>query len=491
MFKSVIAATPLTTETANGFFAERIVGDSWNRDYSFLATLRALLNPRMPQGETLYLSFKSTNYSEYDLQSTSVSNAISILMSGVSGYEGTFRIHNFTHHTQACNTAWMETVKSSLETYCPGWHRIDKVTLFFRKTFYVLCFVNPEKKSVVIFTDNMDVRKFHYLQAGIPAFLPWYFNQEDGVTEIEMELLQSLRERTSQHYEDCIARISEQYDFKTARVRQLLAGFETRYEQIQCDNIRTQLEGIIREINNMNDRIGQYLKQQRDYQNQLLGLEMKIEQSGGDSEIMEYFLCNDHLVLIDVTNTTMKFVARDYLTYFDEDMARRIINNETSYVYRPNGRACNNYIPAEDMKMLMTAIFLEQKLRIKFCAAYEFNLDGNVRPLGGYAYGYEFREYMPNPHINRYNCMGNYSRTINECLRNRNYIGALEQSIASCKSLNFGDSPVMSEFMRQMYGLTDTMLTNNRCIELPNGRVVTPKEAIEYLKSQKEEEADG
>ena len=62
---------------------------------------------------------------------------------------------------------------------------------------------------------------------------------------------------------------------------------------------------------------------------------------------------------------------------------------------------------------------------------------------------------------------------------------------ASCKSLNFGDSPVMSEFMRQMYGLTDTTLTNNRCIELPNGRVVTPKEAIEYLKSQKEEEADG
>ena len=87
--------------------------------------------------------------------------------------------------------------------------------------------------------------------------------------------------------------------------------------------------------------------------------------------------------------------------------------------------------------------------------------------------------------------MGNYSRTINECLRNRNYIGALEQSIASCKSLNFCDSPVMSEFMRQMYGLTDTTLTNNRCIELPDGRVVTPKEAIEYLKSQKEEEADG
>lgn len=490
MFKSVIANTPLTTDTANGFFAERIVGDSWNRDYSFLATLRALLNPRMPQGDALCLSFFSTDYSESALQGTTIQIAIRALTADLTEHEGVFRVHNFTHSSQASNTAWMEMVKSSFEAQRPGWHRIEKVTLFFRKTFYVLCFVNPETKSVILFTDNMDIRKLHYLQAGIPAFLPWYFAQEDGVTEIEMELLNSLREKSSQHYEDIIAGIAEQYDFKTARVRQLLAGFETRYERIQCDNIRHQLEATIANINNLNERIGQCLRQQRDYQNQLLGLELRIEQGGGDSEIMEYFLCNPHLSLVSVTNTTMRFVAMDYLTYFDEDMARRIIENKNSYVYRPNGHECNNYILAEDMKMLMTAIFLEQTLRIRFCAAYDFQLEGSVSAIGRYAYDSEFREYMPNPHINAYRCMGNYSRPINDCLRNRNYIGALEQAIASCKSLNFGDSPVMSEFMKQLYGFADPQ-ANNRCIELPNGSVVTPKEAVAYLKSQREEETDG
>lgn len=246
----------------------------------------------------------------------------------------------------------------------------------------------------------------------------------------------------------------------------------------------------MREIQRLNDSIGQYLRQQRDYENQLLGLEMKIQQSDGDSEIMEYFLCNDHLVLVDVSDTTMRFVARDRLTYFDEDFARRVIDNDGSYVYRPDGRGCNNYIPAEDMKMLMEEIFLEQRLYVRFCAAYEFQLEGNVRALMGYSYGSEFREYMPNTHIDRHSCLGSYSKTINECLRRHNYIGAIEQCIASCKSLNFGDGIVMSEFMSAMYGLSGYQ-ANNRCIELPDGRIVTPKEAIEYLKQEKEAETNG
>lgn len=87
---------------------------------------------------------------------------------------------------------------------------------------------------------------------------------------------------------------------------------------------------------------------------------------------------------------------------------------------------------------------------------------------------------MPNTHIDRYHCMGNYSRTINELLRKRNYIGALEQCIASCKSLNFGDSAVMGEFMRTMWSNN----TVSRCIELPDGRVVKPNEAIRWLDEQ-------
>lgn len=88
---------------------------------------------------------------------------------------------------------------------------------------------------------------------------------------------------------------------------------------------------------------------------------------------------------------------------------------------------------------------------------------------------------MPNTHINEYSCMGNYQTTINKLLASHDYIGALEQCVASCKSLNWGDSTVMSAFVTTLWGGNRT---NNRCIELPDGRVVKPIGAIKWLNAQ-------
>ena len=134
------------------------------------------------------------------------------------------------------------------------------------------------------------------------------------------------------------------------------------------------------------------------------------------------------------------------------------------------------------MQKLMREIFVSEnpRLRIRFCAAYRFDLNGSVSPQTGDFSDYTFDGYMPNTHIDRFHCMGNYLRTINELLRQRNYIGALEQCIASCKSLNFGDSAVMGEFMKTMWSNGSV----SRCIELPDGRVVKPNEAIRWLEEQ-------
>ena len=488
MFKSIITTTPFTSDAANNFF-QNIYGDNFQRDYSFLATLRALVAPRMKESDYLHLKFQSSSYTTEQLKNTGVTTAIQATTSLGDDIHEELIIHNFTNGSQENNYAWMELMKASFCEVYNGWHQLEKVTDLFRPIFYVLCFVNPERNSTIIFTDNMDVRKMHALQAAIPGFVPWYFNPDMGISEEEKELLDALfKYKTSQRYEDCLARMAEKYDFKTEKIRQLLAGFETRYEKVECDRVRGQIQDVLSYIDDYNRQIGDYLKQKRDLEIKLLGLETKIEQGGGDSEIMEYFLCNDRLVLESVTNTTMVFGVKDYITYFDEDMARRVINNEVSYIYRPRGRACNNIIPAEDMKKLVTAIFLDETIRVRVCAAYEFRLDGNVRARDGYSYGTEYRDCTPNTHIDRFHCLGSYETQINKLLTNRDYIGAIEQCVASCKSLNFGDSTVMSEFMSRLYEISDYKV-NIRCIELPDGRVVTPKEAVEYLKQ--EETANG
>ncbi len=483
MFRAIISSTPFTSDVANDFF-QNIVGDNFNRDISFVATLRALVAPRMQEGESLRFKVTSTDYTAREISDVSAASAVKDICNIEYMNNETIRIHNFVSRIQDDNFANLELMKSTLCRVYPGWHRLDKVTDFFRKTFYVLCFVNPENKQVIIFADNMDVRKFHYLQCSIFAFLPWYFDPQKGVSPEEMELIQSLREKSSEKYDACLLKMAEKYDFKKAKIRKLLEGFETRYERLECQRMQDEIQNCINNVERYNDQIASALKAKREYEIRLLGLETKIAAGSGESEIMEYFLSNDKLILCDVNDSTMTFVAKDYLTFFDEEMAMTSINNHDSYIYMPRGRRCNRIIPEDDMELFMKAV-VEQKVRIKFCAAYQFTFGGRVTAISGYKYGSECMECTPNPHTDRYSCMGNYIRAINTLLAENNYIMALEQCIASCKSLNFGDLPVMQEFMSRLYEISDSSV-NIRCVELPDGRVAKPKEAIEFLKAEVE-----
>lgn len=482
MFRTTISSTPMTTESANTFF-QNITGASFNGDVSFVATLRALAYPRMQEGDAIRLEFTCSSYSARDVAGTRASRMVSTMLDMGYYSQGTVVIHNCDGRTQEDNYACLELMKSTFCEVYSGFHRLEKVTDFFKKTFYVLCFINPTTKQVVLFVDSLNLRKLHYLQCAIFAFLPWYFDPEAGVSQDEMNLIQSLREKTPEQYEACLVKLSQQYDFRAASIKKMLAGFETRFDKIESDRLRRKILEIERNIADYQRKIYEKLSEKNGFDVKLLGLETKIAKGNGESEIMDYFLCNDKLSLSRVTDSQMTFAIKDYITYFDEDMAKRIIDNEHSYVYCPNGRSCNNFIEHDDMKRLMYAVFIDQTLRMRTCAAYGLSIGGSsVDAISGYDYGYEFADCIPNAHIDRYSCLGNYSRAITECLKRSDYIGAIEQCIASCKSLNFADSAVMKVFMSRMYGLDG--YTRNRCIELPNGNVVTPKEAAAWLKEQ-------
>lgn len=489
MFKNTLSSTPLNTDAANQYFRGRIDGESWQRDATFLSTLRALLSHRMGEEDSIFLSFNTSNYSQEQLGGLSVSRALGAVIGDYIENDNFIRIHNFNNMSEVSNSAWMDMVKANFEKSFPGWHRIDRVTGFFRKVFAVQCFINPEKKSVYLFTSQMEIRRMHYLQCGILAFLPWYFDPQAGVSDEEMNLLNSLREKTSDRYLECLSVIASHYDFQTARIRSLLKGFETRYERTRCDNLRRDRERINAQLDNLQVQIGEYLKNLRDTETTILGLEMKIAEGGEDSEIMDYFLCNKQLLLQSVDGSSMEFVVRATLDYFDDAMAEKVIKNPHSYCYESYGSSRRGNITHDDMKTLLTAVFLDQVLKIRLCAAYSFQLEGSVNALRNYNYGGDCCEYMPNPHIDGWSCIGTYGKVINERLRSHDYIGAIEQCIASCKSLNFGDSTVMDRFMNMMYGHNDGK--NIRCVELPDGRVVTPREAVDYLENSKEEANNG
>lgn len=485
MFKTVIENTQMTSGVANSILGH-ISGDSWNGDFTFLSTLRALVAPRMQEGDRLNILFEEVNHLYERAPSNEFGRVVSTCFNPNRRFnKNVITVYNLASVKPEIRHSWLELLKTTFCEAYAGWHRLEKVTEFFIKAFYVLCFVNPETRQVAIIADSMDIRRMHYLQCSILAFLPWYFDPSSGVSPEEMELIQSLREKTSTKYKDCIEKIAKKYDFRAASIRKLLTGFETKYEAIERSRTLQDINRLEDTIREYNAAISGKLITLRDKNLRLIGLETKIAQDDGESEIMEYFLANNKLFLESVTDSRMVFSVMGYATYFDEDLALSIIDNSKSYIYRPNGRDCNDYIPAEDMKKLMYEIFISRTIKIKLCAAYHFSLGRQeVGGIEGYNFRSEFNECMPNTHIDEFECLGGYSVVINQMIKDNNYIGAVEQCIASCQSLNFADSTVMERFIRNLYGLPGHTRVNNRCIELNDGRIVTAKEAAEWLKEQ-------
>jgi hypothetical protein len=188
----------------------------------------------------------------------------------------------------------------------------------------------------------------------------------------------------------------------------------------------------------------------------------------------------DMLLLSTATASKLntEFTAKAKLEYFDPEMAENAINNRNSLLYSRGSR-----IPYEDRKMLYEAIFIDGTISVNVCAAFQLSIGGGVNTRGHHSFGEEFAGYMPHPHIDEYNCMGDYVRIVNELMQRHDYIMALEQCIASARSLNFADSTVLGHFIRTLMDDND----RSRCLSLPDGRIVKPSDAVKWLKEKKAE----
>lgn len=490
MFRSAIRNTPLTSEVAHSLFPNIKAEPPFEDDVSFLATLRALLHNRIPKDESALLLTREVFVSHAQLsRDTSemlVRRCLSCYAEDELSGKGNIMLLDLSvtsDDAPVCIRAFLENFSNLYH----GWQRLEKINAFFQGAFVADCYINPTEKSVLLLCHNLDLKKYHYLQVATLAFLPWYFDPEQGISQQEMSLLQALRQTSSSEYIEQINKIASLFDFRSAHIRNTLNGFEIRYEREELARVNGWISECDRTIDRYNRAIGDQLSAKRDHMIRALGLQAKIDGYGEeDSELMEYFLCNKKLHLERVVDSRMHFACSDYLSYFDREVADRAISNTRSFVYRRNDDHGEIGISNADMKVLLHEIFVneEPRLRIKFCAAYNFDIRRNVQADTSHAFDSNLSDCMPNPHIDRHACIGDYERVINDALRQGNYVTAIEQCVASCKSLNWGDGPVMSEFMDTMWGKNRK---NNRCIELPDGTVVGPKGAVEWLKAQEAE----
>lgn len=468
MFRHILRETALVNDKADAFFGERVHGESYNGDMTLVSTLRALIYPRMGESDKLFVMMKHSSGN-----SDSLSSPFSYL-NELGENCGYFVVHSL-NGSDGDTSDMIQKIDHGFTQEFSGFVNIPKISEFY-KSFSVRCFVNAERKITLMIVDRMDTRKLHYIQAAILPALPWYYDPSKGVLPEELTLLNSFREKESQTYVDIVEVIAGKYDFRTPWLRSKLDGFETIAE-------REEIRRLDREISNARQLIAET---QQALGNRIKELDLLIARhygltwcvtEGGNTELRDYLLCDKNIYVDNVEGSCLYFTSSGYLTNFDDDQAESVINNAASFMYQSD---CG--YSHEQMKKFYTAVFLDKTLKLRFCAGYSMDIaDRSVRAMNDYRFATELANHMPNPHINRYSCMGNYSRVIGECFSEHNYIGVLQQCTASCVSLNFSDGTVMREFANKVLSLE---YAEKRFVTLPDGTNVTHGEAIAWLEQE-------
>lgn len=476
MFRQCVYSTALTGETADMVFGERIGGCAYTGDETFLATMRALLDTRMPSDDVITLRFNS-----YSVGRNIADDEELEFITDVPNKGGTYTVRDIRVNSEKSGHVF-GLIQRRLSELHPEFKELEIVREFYKGSFEVLCFLNREKKSVLMFVANMNMRKYHYLQCAILASLPWYFDPKKGITDDERSLIDALQDKDNpEAYIAAVTKIAERYDFNTYRVKALLSNIETEYERHELDVVNSEISRIDSELEELNARYADINRLRRDKCIRRIGLRESIDRGpSGDSDIMSYFIRNKHLYLESVNGISITFSVHDYMTYFDEESIGSYLRNKSGYIYRYAGPKFTK----DNIEKLMRAIFVDGTLKLRVCASFRITLNGRVQAMRHADFkdfGGEFLSCMPNPHINNYACMGGYERKVNEALVNGNYIMAIEQCIASTKSLNFHDDTVILAFMERL--CNGDAGSEEKYIELPDGNIVSPVEALDWINS--------
>lgn len=479
MFSDPITTTPFVGDIAETIFG-KISTFSYRGDYSMVSTVRALLAERIGDDSIFLIA----NTIRGDIK---------------NGNRLANRIYENSYHYTCPDRQSItfidfrgdETSKEIFEEldrtqFHDGFIQLQDVGHYFNQNkMLVRAFVNEKDRSSIVVVDNMTMKKWHAIQSMIPRFVPWYF-VDKPLEDIEIRLLESLIHRYKPEYEKAIEEIAAKYDLRSLKIRNSLAGFEGLFLKKQLRSTRDEINTVLNEIDHLKNRISSYFEQLNGLRTTEYGVVARMqEKDPEDSEIMHLFLNSKSLDLVEVQDSSVKFITKSIISNYDPDMFERLIKNKKSAFYRHwEGKGnyseyLNKNFTDEDIERLLREIFEKNNMTLRVCAAYRINFGrARVEALSGYPYPEEvLADHVKNMHVEVYACRGNYTEPMEEAARNYKYAEAISLCVASCSNMNMAEANTVSFFM-------EDILSKNagKYIQLSDGTCVTPLEAAMMLR---------
>lgn len=477
MFTRAITETDFTQPYADGLFPH-IRGSSYGEDVSFLATLRAVLDSRMKEGESL--DFHVLTPTDPELFAGPDYNIEAMLEDDFVSCD-TFTIVSLTNAGEEAGKI-LEYVGDAFVKSHEGFSVCAVLKDFMSKTKLMeFCpIVHAKNHQAFVFVDSLDMRKYHTLQVGISQLLPWFFEGRPiRPGDAYYTLLKATSERTPEPYLAALNEIANMYAdrFREPKLREQLGDFEKCFEKQKLQDMKGNLDRYGSDLDYLHNQFNVKLKQRNDLLVTYNALLLKSSQpSEHDGEVFDFFLHSRNLHLVRVSGENVQFVVTTYATNYDPETLETFLANPSSYIYSVG----SDTFDEEARAKLLRALFIDETLKLRLSACYTVGQNG-VYVNNDCEKLTTFEGYMINPHLKYYQCLGSYEYRINECIRDFDYVGGIATCVASTGSINFSDSPVATHLWSDLFSSR-----GKSCIELPDGTVVTPKRALVWLRKQEE-----
>lgn len=474
MFGKSLSNISLAGSNADLAF-RNIQGQGFGDDSSFVATLRALLLPRIGENK-VSLKLRSNTYRVDTINNCDRRTLFNDAFG--SRNDDSLVVFNVRSTSEADRTRFMEALDdpdNGFLKHYDGYTELMNIRQFVANVMDCRFYTNEGRRATIIIINQLNTRKWHYLQAFIPRYFKWYFD-ENPINEDEKNLLASLIQRNPQEYESQIERFAEKLDLRAYAIRNTLGNYEKKAREAQLRTLDNQIND---ERTRMHDLMQSYhscVEKLDQFNVRRIGLVELINKGESGSELIDYFLANKTLDLIDTDGSHIYFIVRTYLDSFDPDMYAAFSRKAESHIFCGYDVVKEVFRPVAQRKKLLDAIFSDDpELRIKCCAYYDINVRGEVNSTNHFSFPPNCRDRMPNPHLQYHDCLGNHRRYINERLLDGDLVGAIEQCVSSAKSINIGEDATTHYFFRDLFGSDEKILENTE------GVAFTPVEALQWL----------
>lgn len=321
---------------------------------------------------------------------------------------------------------------------------------------------------------------FRRFASTMPRLLPWLF-KDHPLTPDELNYLRALS--TPDTSSESLARMTEALYNKTdlpsrAVDKAIESLFKGTIDNRKKD-LKRRIENLYRDLKETRARISAIFTDITRTNCELTGLDSK-DESAFITELKDY-LHTQKGIFVGTDGESLLLTITTFLSNYDPDDVETFIFNTDRPYQDLTGEE------EHDVRILFRAVFIDHIFKIKLAATYRLDYNCHVTAMSN-ATNMNSLQAVPNPHINHHSCLGNYEPMLDDAEDRRDFIAAIAICQQSAGSMNLVETISTKYFFDDF---ATAYHTNIPVILTAAGESITPKQAIEQLKSANDSVKEG